>query len=72
MRPDSRSARLCFPDSLGAGLGGAGLPSGPLPGAVHDLSAARIWRIIPRLAADGLIALADKACDGAGDPAGTL
>jgi DDE superfamily endonuclease len=34
--------------------------SGPLPGAVHDLTAARIWGIIRELAASGLIALGDK------------
>ena len=34
--------------------------SGPLPGAVHDLTAARIWGIIQALAACGLIALGDK------------
>jgi DDE superfamily endonuclease/Helix-turn-helix of DDE superfamily endonuclease len=34
--------------------------SGPLPGAVHDLTAARIWGIIAKLAACGLLALADK------------
>src|SRR5215469_2271285 len=42
--------------------------SGPLPGAVHDLTAARIWGIIRELAAAGLIVLADKGCHGAGDP----
>jgi hypothetical protein len=34
--------------------------SGPLPGAVHDLTAARIWGIIAALATCGLIALGDK------------
>ncbi len=34
--------------------------SGPLPGAVHDLTAARIWGIIRELAAAGLVMLADK------------
>jgi hypothetical protein len=34
--------------------------SGPLPGAVHDLTAARIWGIIRDLAATSLIVLADK------------
>jgi hypothetical protein len=34
--------------------------SGPLPGAVHDLAAARIWGIIAELAACGLLALGDK------------
>jgi len=34
--------------------------SGPLPGAVHDLTAARIWGIVRQLAACGLITLADK------------
>ena len=34
--------------------------SGPLPGAVHDLTAARIWGIVRDLAACGLIVLDDK------------
>ncbi len=34
--------------------------SGPLPGAVHDLRAARTWDILRVLAAFGLIVLADK------------
>jgi hypothetical protein len=34
--------------------------SGPLPGSVHDLTAARIWGIIAELAASGLVVLADK------------
>jgi hypothetical protein len=42
--------------------------SGPLPGAVHDLTAARIWGIIRELAAAGLVVLADKGYHGAGDP----
>ena len=42
--------------------------SGALPGAVHDLTAARIWGIVRRLAAAGLIVLADKGYIGAGDP----
>jgi hypothetical protein len=42
--------------------------SGPLPGAVHDLTAARIWGILRELAAAGLITLADKGYHGAGDP----
>jgi hypothetical protein len=41
--------------------------SGPLPGAVHDLTAARIWGIARELAAAGLIVLADKGYHGAGD-----
>ena len=41
--------------------------SGPLPGAVHDLTAARIWGILRELAAAGLIVLADKGYIGAGD-----
>jgi hypothetical protein len=41
--------------------------SGPLPGAVHDLTAARIWGIVRELAACGLIVLADKSYAGAGD-----
>ena len=40
--------------------------SGPLPGSVHDLTAARIWGIIRALAAAGLPALADKAYQSAG------
>lgn len=40
--------------------------SGPLPGAVHDLKAARIWGIIRALAACGLLTLADKGYVGAG------
>jgi DDE superfamily endonuclease/Helix-turn-helix of DDE superfamily endonuclease len=38
--------------------------SGPLPGAVHDLTAARIWGILRALAASGLIVLADKGYNG--------
>jgi DDE superfamily endonuclease/Helix-turn-helix of DDE superfamily endonuclease len=34
--------------------------SGPLPGAVHDLTAARIWGIVQALAASGLDVLGDK------------
>ena len=41
--------------------------SGPLPGAVHDLAAARIWGIVRELAAAGLVVLADKGSHGAGD-----
>ena len=41
--------------------------SGPLPGAVHDLTAARIWGILRELAAAGLVALGDKGYTGAGD-----
>jgi hypothetical protein len=41
--------------------------SGPLPGAVHDLSAARIWGIVAELAASGLIVLADKGHAAAGE-----
>ena len=41
--------------------------SGPLPGAVHDLTAARIWGIVAELAACGLVVLADKGYTGAGD-----
>jgi hypothetical protein len=40
--------------------------SGPLPGAAHDLTCARIWGIIRQLAAAGLIVLADKGYIGAG------
>ncbi len=41
--------------------------SGPLPGAVHDLTAARIWASLRELAAAGLTVLADKGYHGAGD-----
>jgi DDE superfamily endonuclease len=41
--------------------------SGPLPGAVHDLTAARIWGIVRELAAAGPVVLADKGYHGAGD-----
>jgi hypothetical protein len=41
--------------------------SGPLPGAVHDLTAARIWGILRELVASGLIVLADKGYYGAGE-----
>jgi hypothetical protein len=41
--------------------------SGPLPGAVHDLTAARIWGMLRELAASGLVVLADKGYTGAGD-----
>jgi hypothetical protein len=40
--------------------------SGPLPGATHDLTAARIWGIVRELEAAGLIVLADKGYIGAG------
>jgi len=40
--------------------------SGPLPGAVHDLKAARIWGIVRELGACGLTVLADKGYHGAG------
>jgi len=43
------------------------LVSGPLPGAVHDLTAARIWSIVAELAASGLVVLADKGYAGAGE-----
>ena len=42
--------------------------SGPLPGAIHDLTAARVWGIMGELAAAGLTTLADKGYIGAGDP----
>jgi hypothetical protein len=41
--------------------------SGPLPGAVHDLTAARIWGIIRELADSGLTILADKGYAGTGE-----
>ncbi|MBO3752414.1 transposase [Streptosporangiaceae bacterium NEAU-GS5] len=42
--------------------------SGSLPGSTHDLTAARIWGIIRRLRAAGLVTLADKGYIGAGEP----
>jgi hypothetical protein len=39
--------------------------SGALPGATHDLKAARIWGILRELEAAGLIVLADKGYHGA-------
>jgi hypothetical protein len=39
---------------------------GPLPGSVHDLTAARIRGVIRQLAATGLITLAGKGYIGAG------
>jgi hypothetical protein len=41
--------------------------SGPLPGAVHDLTAARIWGLVRELAGCGLVILADKGFTGAGE-----
>jgi dienelactone hydrolase len=41
---------------------------GTLPGAVHDLTAARIRGIIRQLAATGVVVLADKGYHRAGDP----
>ncbi len=41
--------------------------SGPRPGAVHDLTAARIWGIVRELEAAGLIVLADKGYIGAAE-----
>src|SRR5689334_12959778 len=38
--------------------------SGPLPGAVHDLTAARIWGITAELAASRLVVLGDKGYPG--------
>ena len=38
----------------------------PLPGAVHDLTAVRIWGIARELGAAGLVVLADKRYIGAG------
>jgi DDE superfamily endonuclease len=40
--------------------------SGPLPGSVHDIKAARIWGIIRELKNAGLLVLADKGYIGAG------
>ena len=41
--------------------------SGPLPGAVHDLTAARIWGIVRALAASGLAVPGDKGYRGEED-----
>src|SRR5262245_2344267 len=41
--------------------------SGPLPGAVHDLTAAQIWGIIRHPVAAGLVTLGDKGYHGADD-----
>lgn len=50
-----------------AGLDGAIVWfSGPLPGSVHDIKAARIWVIIRELENADLIVLADKGYIGAG------
>jgi hypothetical protein len=43
------------------------LVSGPLPCAVHDLTAARIWGIVQALAASGLVVLGDKGYIGEDD-----
>jgi hypothetical protein len=40
--------------------------SGPLPGSVHDLNAARIWGIVRELSKSGMLILADKGYVGAG------
>ncbi|MDX3111763.1 transposase family protein, partial [Nonomuraea angiospora] len=42
--------------------------SGALPGKTHDLSAARIWGILRELEKAGIVALADKAYQGAEGP----
>ncbi|WP_433462487.1 transposase family protein [Spirillospora sp. CA-128828] len=42
--------------------------SGALPGAVHDLKATRIWGLLRALEATGLLVLADKGYNGAGEP----
>jgi hypothetical protein len=41
--------------------------SGALRGAVHDVRAARIWGVIRALASAGLLVLADKGYQGAGE-----
>jgi hypothetical protein len=41
--------------------------SGPRPGAVHDLTAARNWGIIRCLVAAGPVTLGGKGCQRAGD-----
>ena len=43
--------------------------SGPMPGAVHDLTAARIRGTVAELAASGLIVLADNGYASAGEHA---
>jgi hypothetical protein len=48
--------------------GDIGWMSGALPGATGDLTAARIWGILRELEAAGLIVLADKGYQGAGEP----
>jgi DDE superfamily endonuclease len=45
---------IASPDGASCGV------PGPLPGAVHDLTAARLWGIIRELAASGLAVLGDK------------
>jgi hypothetical protein len=40
--------------------------SGALPGSTHDLTAARIWGIVRRLERAGILTLADKGYQGAG------
>jgi hypothetical protein len=52
---------------IAAGDGDIVWVSGLLPGAVHDLTAARIWGIVRELAAAGLVVLADKGYHGASD-----
>ena len=41
--------------------------SGDLPGAVHNLTAARIWGIVAGMTASGMVVLADKGYLGAGE-----
>jgi hypothetical protein len=41
--------------------------SGAWPGAVHDLTATRIWGIVADLAASGMVVLADKGYLGASE-----
>ena len=43
------------------------MPVGPLPGAVHDRTATRIWGILRELAAAGLDVLGGKGYIGAGE-----
>ena len=47
--------------------GGIVWVSGPLPGAVHDLTATRIWGIVRALTASGLVVLGDKGYLGEDD-----
>jgi hypothetical protein len=60
----------CWPPALRGCAPRCGIlwASGPLPGSAHDLTAARTLGVIRELAAAGLIVLADKGYNGAGEP----